>query len=469
MTETWPEAAHDPSAQLGCAETYSAALHWRGGARVYLPSNLLGESLAKVDWDRRLEETATAQVLLAKTSLADECCGLLGQIHPWCHELTVYRDTELIWQGPIVTVTEDADTITLSALDITAWLGRLVNTQPTIYKTATDLTTIAKDVITKNLIDAALATPAPDWPGMLPYLLATASGTKIKLNRRGVWSDTVLNIVNKMADKGFEWTTVGRRMVMRPPAPLTSGARARLTPDDLPGGIKVVRDGMDAATRVFATSQTDTEDGTTVTVAAPAATAICGRLDQIVRDSPRVDVETEAETTARRDAIKTIRDNKITAERNDANADLNVILEGPNTVAERKQAEARRKLRDTRIDQFNKDYEAQLKSSDAAIVLQERLEVIQVLGTEARAALKGRWPTPIGITVQDGAQLSPSAPLTLTELVPGERVDVVTVGYCMAVSQPMRLSKVTGTWDNDRGEAIGISLVPLSELAGVDS
>lgn len=493
MTDTFPEAAYDPSAQLGCAARYSAAIHWLGGARVYVPTNLLDEALSEVTWERRLTETSPARIVISKASMADECCGLLGEIHPWLHELTVYRDADLVWQGPITTVTEDQAAVTIDALDITAWLSRVVNTQPVRYKSATDPVLIAQAVITSNLMDTDLASPSVDWPGLLPYLYTRGSDAGIKLVRKSVWTDTVLNIVNNLSAKGFEWTTVGRRMVIRPPATSSTRARARLTPDDLPGGIQVSRDGMDAATRIFATSQSDTEDGITVsTEIRQAGQFLAPRLDQMVRDNPRVDVETDAEHDARIEALRKARqkrdndaDDKYDADTKARRTQANAALKA---IAALSDATCNRKCKDDRSDDERDDrdndilayrrtrddtkkasrikYENDLAASNAAVEAEEREAVAAVLLTEAKQALKGRWPTPVGVTVQDGAQLARTAPLTVAELVPGERVDVATIGYCQAVTQAMRLARVTGAW-GDNGEAIGISLVPLSELAEV--
>lgn len=494
MTDTFPEPAYDPSAQLGCALTYSAAIHWRGGARVYIPPNMLDDRLSAVQWERRLTETAPARIVISKASMADECCGLLGAIHPWCHELSIYRDAELVWQGPVSRVSEDMASVTVEALDVTAWLARLQNTYLLNYKSGADPVTIARAFITSNLNDPALSTPVKDWPGILPYLATTATTTKVKLNRRAVWSDMVLNIVNNLAAKGFEWTTVGRRMVMRPPATSASRARARLTPDDLPGGIQVARDGTETATRVYATSQSTEQDGITVSTGIKAASAVCGRIDQVVRDNPRVDVETDAEKEARlkvitdrrdkrEDDADDVYDSRVTARRNQANADLKAVsalsdsscnakckADRRDDIREDRDADIQvyRKTRDRAKQTARNQYENELRLSNAEIAAEEREAIAEVLLTEAKAALKGRWPTPVGITVQDGAQLSTTAPLTVRELVPGERVDVATVGYCQSITQAMRLSRVSGTWGQG-GEAIGISLVPLSELAEVDS
>lgn len=497
MTVTFPDVPFYAGSQLGCAQSYSAAIHWRGGAQVFVPANQIGSALTAVTWDRRLIEVSTGQVVIAKQSLTADCCGLLGSVFPWCHELTIYRESTLVWQGPVSVVTEDQDTLTVAALDIASWLARLVNTHSLNHPTtAVDIVSIARDVITLNLNDSALAVPVKDWPQMLSYLAFTNAGVTIKLNRKSIWTDTVLNIVTNMANKGAEWTTVGRRMVMRAPATSATRARARLTPDDLPGGVQVQRDGTDAATRVFATSQTDTDDGITVTTALNPASAVCGRVDQIVRDQPQVDVETDAQETARHTALQNARDADIKAsqdhrdalikaERTAANADITAINNRPGstTPADRNDAEARRKLRDDRIDQFRtdsdaevkqirRDYEDDLAASDQAIADQQADAVAAVLLTEAKQALKGRWPPPMGIVVQDGAKLAPTADITVAALVPGERIDVATTGYCMNILQAMRLSKVTASWtagQDSAGESIGISLVPMAELAAVDA
>ncbi|MGW1840832.1 hypothetical protein ACWCQH_30950, partial [Streptomyces sp. NPDC002067] len=80
----------------------------------------------------------------------------------------------------------------------------------------------------------------------------------------------------------------------------------------------------------------------------------------------------------------------------------------------------------------------------------------------ARQALAGRYPAPIAISVPDGSQLSPRAPIRVEELVPGERIDVVTDTYCTPVSQGFGLTDVEGSW-SEGGEKIAITLVPLAD------
>ncbi|MFJ4960271.1 hypothetical protein [Streptomyces sp. NPDC088739] len=312
--ETRPPLPAPPPAVgvLGCASQYQAAIFQRGGQRLFISAARIGVSLTAVEWERRLADTSVAQIVIAKRQLAPACCQDLGEITPWCHELAVYRDQALVWQGPILRAREEEAQITVDAVDVTGWLSRLVNTKSTLYLPQQPQR-IAADIVRRNLLDASLATPGPDWPNLLPYLDVPPARPGIPvsvLRLASIWTDYVLTIVDNMADKGMEWTTVGRRLVMRQPVGATGRARARLVPEHLPGGVSVVRDGEDAATRVFATSQTDSEPGITVSVAAPRASATCGRLDLLVRENPRVEVENEDQKTARVEAIRKRREGR---------------------------------------------------------------------------------------------------------------------------------------------------------------
>jgi hypothetical protein len=54
--------------------------------------------------------------------------GRVGQIEPYAHELSLYRDSELVWQGPVTRTVENRTTFTVEAKDVTEWLARCVNT-----------------------------------------------------------------------------------------------------------------------------------------------------------------------------------------------------------------------------------------------------------------------------------------------------------------------------------------------------
>jgi phage replication-related protein YjqB (UPF0714/DUF867 family) len=492
---------------LGCAEDYTAAIHWRGGGRTYIPTSFFAGNMTEVHWERRLNETSQAYITVAKPGRDPACCALLGEIHPWCHELTIYRDGQLVWQGPVVMVEETLDAITVTANDVTAWLARLVNTQlldwsreipyyprppkpgdpeeepapPRRDPVPVTLSTIARKLIVWNLMDPTFARPERDWPHMmgpdfsLDWLTIEASRIKTEMMRRVPWVEYVLKILETLVDKGLEYTTVGRRMICRDSLGDQHVPRGVLTPDDLPGGITITRDGLDATTRVWATTQQEGRDGITVTTEIPRALQVCGRLDTLVRNNDRVDTETPEEEDNRHNDLREKRDadlQKISEKWDKAieaiEKKYNKIIEDCNTKAcekaardarDREKAVARQK-RDRERDQRRRKYETDLKASDDA-VRKRNVEVLsRILLAEATAELGGRWTVPMTVTVAEGARLSPTAPVQIQDLVCGEKFEVYSRGFCQQLTKPMRLSGVSVNW-GQQGEEVGISLAPL--------
>lgn len=377
-------------ASLGCPNTYTAEVQWRGGGRVFVPASDLSDFVASIEWDRRLCETSQAKMVLNRVRASAECCAAFAQVEPAVHELMIYRDTEPVWLGPISGVEQKADTITVEARDISGWLGKIVNTVPVPQgiPTNSDLVDIAGNLIQGNLLDP-LSCPSStiplDFINMLAYLDATPCGVLWNSGIRTAWTSYVLEIINNLSDKGFEWGVNLRSMYMRPGAGATpditrpwTWPQARLQSDDLGGDITVTRSWDAGATRAFATSQQNQYAGRTVTVGATCTPY--GRLDILARES----------------------------------------LPGDQTPAE---------------------------------------ETATLLDT-ARELWRGRYPLPVSFRVNDGAKLSPTAPITVPQLIPGNRIDVTFADYCRPVNQGMRLVLVSGKWDQS-GESIGVSLAPL--------
>lgn len=96
-----------------------------------------------------------------------------------------------------------------------------------------------------------------------------------------------------------------------------------------------------------------------------------------------------------------------------------------------------------------------------------------VLSSAKRAAW-GRNPPPSEILLPTSAQLSPSAPLTMPELVPGMRIDFFAEdGLCRPIRQGMRLLAVEVTWtpsgaNTNEGEEVAVELSTLSDVTGTE-
>jgi hypothetical protein len=94
--------------------------------------------------------------------------------------------------------------------------------------------------------------------------------------------------------------------------------------------------------------------------------------------------------------------------------------------------------------------------------------------SSAKRAQWGRNPPPSEILLPTTAQLSPSAPLTMPELVPGMRIDFFAEdGLCRPIRQGMRLLGVEVTWtpsgaNTNEGEEVAVELSTLSDVTGVE-
>lgn len=374
---------------LGCAQTYTARLHWRGGALPFQSSAM--DRLTEVTWNRTINDVAEASVTVLKGSVSEECCRALGECEPWVHELTLYRDGELVWQGPIVRTVSRRDSIVIQAQDVTGWFDRIVNTWRVTYKAsaadsagrrAGPITRIAHNHIRLNLMESALS--EPDFAGIMEYMVVRHTGLPtIKVEKDGssntaVWTAYLGDMLREWAKRGLTWTTVGRSVILRGRPTSATRAQARLTMDDFVGDIEVIKDGTQGAVYGFATTQQQDDVSLGKTVGLGKVKTAYGRLDVLVS----VDEEEAVD------------------------ADL-------------RQA--------------------------------------------AKDAVAGRYPIPVSISVPDGSALAATAPVTLHQLVPGERFDVLAETFCQPVLQGFVLTDVEGSWQNGQ-EKIGVTLTPLADL-----
>src|SRR5665213_2817104 len=108
-----------PGGVLGCGIA-RAEIWTKGGTQRVLDL----PNITATEWTRVRSDTSDGSVTLDGSAIAIDpaCCAVLGSIRPWKHELHIYRDNERQWLGPITEI--DANTMTIKARDITAWLDR---------------------------------------------------------------------------------------------------------------------------------------------------------------------------------------------------------------------------------------------------------------------------------------------------------------------------------------------------------
>lgn len=383
------EAVGGEDNTLGCASTYTAQLHWRGGAQPYESAAM--DRLTEVTWNRTLNDIAEASVTVLKGNVSAECCTALGEAEPWVHELTLYRDGELVWQGPITKTTSRRDSIVIQAQDVTSWFDYLVNTWRITYTAATadaqgrkagPITAIAYNHIRLNITGSSLA--VADYPGIMDYIIVRSTGLPtIKVEKDGsknttIWTAYLGTILREWAKRGLTWTTVGRSILLRAKPTSATRAQARLTMEDFTGEIEVIKDGTQGGVYGFATTQDQQDISDGKSLGYGRTKTAYGRLDVLV----------------------SLDEEKVT--------------------------------------------DADLREA-------------------AKDAIAGRYPVPVSISVPDGSALAATAPVTLRQLVPGERFDVLAESFCAPVLQGFALTDVEGSWQNGQ-EKIGITLVPLADL-----
>ena len=95
--------------------THRAFAVERGGV------NVIGEltPLSSARWERVRDEISTAQV----TVPTSECCDLLGELRTVLHELHVYRNGELVWQGVITRIEYEYEQVQVYAKDM-LWVAK---------------------------------------------------------------------------------------------------------------------------------------------------------------------------------------------------------------------------------------------------------------------------------------------------------------------------------------------------------
>lgn len=186
---------------LGCG-IYTVYVLTRGGQ--FIVGQLPWSDL---EWHRVLDDTSDAKVQIeGLAGRGYDCCQVLSQVRPWKHELGIYRDTELVWAGPITepVIANSSDNATISARDLTSWLDRRKIHHDYTPGGATDLGVIFVHVV----VDAM----APDnSPGL--FVQATEAqvyGIYSVLAREHKIAGSEIRTLTSM---GIDWTMIGRDLL----------------------------------------------------------------------------------------------------------------------------------------------------------------------------------------------------------------------------------------------------------------
>lgn len=175
---------------------YDVQVWNRGGTRQIARLN----DVTQIEWARELDETSTGKV----TCVSDEWADL---IHPWMHEIHLFRNRELVWCGPVRDKTYAPSTgeVTLDLRDLFAWMDRRV------LHDEIDVEQADMADIFKMVLDSALS---PDPSPRISTNLQ-AAGTKLDFYADPEFQKYAGDYLRELAESGVDFTVLNRTVYIR--------------------------------------------------------------------------------------------------------------------------------------------------------------------------------------------------------------------------------------------------------------
>lgn len=240
------------SGQLGCPRGYRVELVFvqvqdDTGAALPAPVPWGGEMLqgvTRVTWGREVNGVSEAVITVGGTPDRTPCCEQIGKIQPGMYEVRLWRDNEMVWEGPI---TEDVETTrgepyVIHARDVLSWFegddGR-----PNLYTlnyTSDDPVVIAEDIIRRNLTDT-WAVPN-DYPMVLDAIHTELVGETVNY-QPGLNVEYLLTILDDLTDLGLSYTAFGRSIYLTGGTTAATPVMAQLTQEHIDSPVSITQAG----------------------------------------------------------------------------------------------------------------------------------------------------------------------------------------------------------------------------------
>lgn len=430
----------DQHNRLGCAQDYEAVVHFQGGKQVH--TRLDGAT--EITWGRKLDDYSEASVTLAKRQLSEQCWRKIGGIwetreypdengvmrkwlhmvepgvEPWMHELSIYRDKGLVWQGPIVEVIEKRDEglIEINARDVLFWLDRRVLSLSIEQGGPYD--NIPTGQLLARIMERTFPTRAtgePDWyhnpnlnderPGGVRWRIDEDTPGKFTTTKP-IWrgSRTVGDLVRDVIQNGIDMFTLGRKIYMIPDhdrSDPTQRAPYRLTDEHIMGDLEVHKLGLDLATEGFVSAR-------------PAYTCATNPPPPGQREQPPVYGNWP---------------------------DGNYGTPNPGDEDGPTPAYYGRITRFTESQTVNQTPAEACRPDRKGEALINYAKAVRAYG----------FPCPRSLVLPQGAALAPDTPLHINQLVPGRTVRVETTNWVTPTTETYRINEVEVTWTSSGGES----------------
>lgn len=208
--------------------TYEAVAQMRGGSPLvdYL-------RVSSLSFSRRLDEVSAASLQCASGS-----SFAFATIDAWSHEISVLRNGEEAWVGPIVSVDWEPDFVSIQANDLVFWLERR------LLEVDHNFVNVDAGTIFAVLVGDAFARDAS------PNVSVGASSTGIMASRKIVGAEErrAADVLRELARTAVDFTAIGRSV--RCGAQEVPATAAFFLTDSTLLSPKLSSNGTDAATEV---------------------------------------------------------------------------------------------------------------------------------------------------------------------------------------------------------------------------
>lgn len=396
---------------LGCATTYQVLLieeivsmDTTTGQADY--GRALGplDDFSELVWDRRLDDISEATLTIPTN--ADCCSTLLTDVHVWHHGLAIYRDGVLVWDGPITRIETSRTQIVLVASDIMALMRKRLLPR--------DICFSADPIVCGGPGFTGLSFGAARSPEFVAFTLINEALT---VDDHGAFVDLLSEGPELFEASYFQFGGPVYDLVQKLASDFINwtvlGRRIVISRGGLFNGSQFARASLLMCEDFVNDTFTTIEDGFAT------LTKDCQISDPVVTNGA---VPTPAADVG---CAQTFLNSEVA----DAYYGL---LEG-------------------------------VQDGNRALAVGGGASPGAVLTAAAQNVLDGSYPPPVALSAEN-LQLSPNAPVTMAELVPGTIVPVIAECLCRPVSTDFILSKVTVTFNLD-GERVEPTLI----AAGTDN
>ena len=232
---------------LGCSQHVAYVQSKCNGPRL---CELKG--ITNLTYDRRLDDISEAFIEIAVGGdVENPCCNCLGDIEPWCHQLTIVREGDgVVWSGPIQRITYGYHSVRIEAKDKLAWLQVRINEDDIEF---IDNTTVPLTTIAATIAEVAMADDG-DSPCFLDCVLDLGDSLPIGENRSRVFpafaGPTAFDDFQAMADSGIDYTVINHCLVLMG-EDLPARAIGTLTDEHILGELELSKDGTQQGNRFF--------------------------------------------------------------------------------------------------------------------------------------------------------------------------------------------------------------------------